>query len=58
MSALPKEQEFKKPSRKPEYVFLRWNGKSFDPADATAERQLREKKLSVGQVVRAVIRKL
>ncbi|SEN75186.1 hypothetical protein, partial [Nitrosomonas marina] len=32
--------------------------KSFDPADATAERQLREKKLSVGQVVRAVIRKL
>ncbi|SET40946.1 hypothetical protein SAMN05216326_12544 [Nitrosomonas marina] len=58
MSALPKEQEFKKPSRKPVPVFMRVIQGGFVPADATAEQQLRDKKFKIGDVVKVFVRKL
>ena len=59
MSALPKPQEeLKKPKRKPEKVFMRVIQGGLVPADSTAEKQLREKRFKIGDIVGVVIRKL
>lgn len=59
MSALPKpQQEFKKPRRKKVPMYMRATENGFIPADATAERQFREKKFSVGNVFAILASKL
>lgn len=58
MSASPKLKEEYKPKRKPEPIYLRVIKGGLVPADQFAEKQLREKRLKVGDVIKSVVLKL